>query len=628
MTVEAPPPVGDESLPPWAGGLPAAAVALRTLLHRVDSTATPLWAGPALNAALLRYEHIFLPMYAAHLDATGVITLTGAPREAAHALVAAATAAADTTLVTAAEAAKAAMRPLAPEEVAPWTALRPPAVGGVATVPPVPPLDVAFVWALARLDTVAYAADCVATFGTPLPVGEEATGKDAAAAAAAAATTTAAPASADAVAHVWAGNATESAAVVARLQWVLFATAAQAAEKPSPLLPGRLGESLSFLHHRRLLRRQHLYFLPGYLWPPVEGTATVSGVLGSSGVGNGLPRAATVRDRWEPRPRVAALRAAAASQRVFTRRLGASGWDDPAVVRAAVARYVRFLGLASTPAGANTFLVPTTDMDLVWHAHLMATAAYEADTTAAIGRVYPHVADDDVSVRGRLASGRAATTALWAATYPEHPYEPPPSLVVPCDPASTAAKGASKPSAVDVIAASAYASGVRGGFWPAGAIERASVKAKVALREEVVAEATAAVVAMDGLVAKRPPTGLVARRAWERSLGVATAAAWRRRIGPAAVPGGGWPGLYARGYVLSAGDPLEVAATPAFVDPETARGSAGAGAVYMSASSAGTACGGWGVGGGAGGGGVWGACDGGGGGCGGGCGGGGCGGGC
>ncbi|KAK1869352.1 hypothetical protein I4F81_011829 [Pyropia yezoensis] len=441
MTVEAPPPVGDESLPPWAGGLPAAAVALRTLLHRVDSTATPLWAGPALNAALLRYEHIFLPMYAAHLDATG------------------------------------------------------------------------------------------------------------------------------------------------------------AAEKPSPLLPGRLGESLSFLHHRRLLRRQHLYFLPGYLWPPVEGTATVSGVLGSSGVGNGLPRAATVRDRWEPRPRVAALRAAAASQRVFTRRLGASGWDDPAVVRAAVARYVRFLGLASTPAGANTFLVPTTDMDLVWHAHLMATAAYEADTTAAIGRVYPHVADDDVSVRGRLASGRAATTALWAATYPEHPYEPPPSLVVPCDPASTAAKGASKPSAVDVIAASAYASGVRGGFWPAGAIERASVKAKVALREEVVAEATAAVVAMDGLVAKRPPTGLVARRAWERSLGVATAAAWRRRIGPAAVPGGGWPGLYARGYVLSAGDPLEVAATPAFVDPETARGSAGAGAVYMSASSAGTACGGWGVGG-------------------------------
>lgn len=62
MTVEAPPPVGDESLPPWAGGLPAAAVALRTLLHRVDSTATPLWAGPALNAALLRYEHIFLPI--------------------------------------------------------------------------------------------------------------------------------------------------------------------------------------------------------------------------------------------------------------------------------------------------------------------------------------------------------------------------------------------------------------------------------------------------------------------------------------------------------------------------------------------------------------------------------------
>lgn len=50
-------------------------------------------------------------------------------------------------------------------------------------------------------------------------------------------------------------------------------------------------------------------------------------------------------------------------------------------------------------------------MDLVWHAHLMATAAYGRDTTALLGHVYVHTVDDDGTPGGRLDDGRAATAA-------------------------------------------------------------------------------------------------------------------------------------------------------------------------------------------------------------------------
>lgn len=74
----------------------------------------------------------------------------------------------------------------------------------------------AFVWALARLDGSAYAANCVATFGVPLPVGAGGTAAWAAA-----------------TAHGWVGNATEPAVVTARLHWLLFAAAAALAEAAS-----------------------------------------------------------------------------------------------------------------------------------------------------------------------------------------------------------------------------------------------------------------------------------------------------------------------------------------------------------------------------------------------------------
>lgn len=148
-----------------------------------------------------------------------------------------------------------------------------------------------------------------------------------------------------------------------------------------------------------------------HLWPPLAGTPAVPGSPGSPGVGGGVPRRAAPRDRWAPRPAVAALRAAAASQRLFTGHLIAPSWEEPAAAAAAAARYVRFLGLAACAGGRLPFLVPTPDMDLVWHAHLMATVAYGRDRTAQLWHVYIHTVDDDGTPGGRLADGRAATAA-------------------------------------------------------------------------------------------------------------------------------------------------------------------------------------------------------------------------
>lgn len=396
-------PSAPDPLPPWAAGLPEAAAALRTLLLRIDGTSGSIWTGTGLEAALFRYQHVFLPMYAAHLAATGVISLAGAPAAAADALVAAATDAARSTLHTALRTVAERGRRLSAEERAPWTALSPES-GGVAVVPPIPPLDVAFVWALARLDTAAYEADCVATYGVALPVGASET-----------------LASASATAHGWVGNATTAPVVTARLQWVVFATAAQVLETPPAVLPGCLGALCVHFRHRRLLRRLHREYLPAYLWPPLAGTDVVTGLRGMTGDGSGVPFKAEPRLRWAPRPRVAALQAVAESQRLFTGHLVAPGWDDPAAVVTATARYVRYLELAAGPRGRDTFLVPTPDMDLVWHAHLASTAAYARDTTAVVGHALAHTVDDDATPGRRLATGRAATAAAWAAAYPDHP---------------------------------------------------------------------------------------------------------------------------------------------------------------------------------------------------------------
>lgn len=352
MTViDHPPP---SALPSRAAGLPSAAAAMRDLLYRVDSSSTTLWGGAGLRLALFCNQEIFLPMCAANLAALGAVVLAGAPAEAAAALVAAASTVGHYTLfwwVAPTELVSA--KGLTVAERAPWAALKlgipivahARAAGGVVTVRPVLPLDVAFVWACARMELAAYEADCVARFGTALRVG----GGGGTASAAA----------------LDLGNATEAATVTARLWWVLFATATRAVEVPARLLPGPPGRALVGPCRRRAVRPGHATCLTWYLWASVTLSPLVSGLVGGIGAGGPSPRAVAAPPKGSPFSAVAALTTVAVSKRLFTGALTAPAGATAAAMANLTDWYVRLLRLAATPAGAATFLVPTPGMDLV-----------------------------------------------------------------------------------------------------------------------------------------------------------------------------------------------------------------------------------------------------------------------
>lgn len=58
--------------------------------------------------------------------------------------------------------------------------------------------------------------------------------------------------------------------------------------------------------------------------------------------------------------------------------------EDQAVLHHATARYHAFLDLmAASPAD---FLVPTLDIDLIWHTHQLAGPRYLTDTKTYVGR--------------------------------------------------------------------------------------------------------------------------------------------------------------------------------------------------------------------------------------------------
>lgn len=83
----------------------------------------------------------------------------------------------------------------------------------------------------------------------------------------------------------------------------------------------------------------------------------------------------------------------------------------------ALERYGKLVGLWATTM--NTFLVPTYDIDLMWHAHMASPIAYADDCMRLIGRLIGH--DDSVNDRGKgskLCNGASLTAELWAAHYP------------------------------------------------------------------------------------------------------------------------------------------------------------------------------------------------------------------
>ena len=146
---------------------------------------------------------------------------------------------------------------------------------------------------------------------------------------------------------------------------------------------------------------------PFHLVPPAEGAALAAP---AQPLACDLIAAAA-------QPLACDLIAAAARQKNFLWQVSAPQYGHEAFLADAVRRYAQLLLLMRQQPQA--FLVPTYDMDLVWHAHLAWPGAYAKDTAALCGRVISH--DDSVNNRapgGKLATSAAATAAAWGQAYP------------------------------------------------------------------------------------------------------------------------------------------------------------------------------------------------------------------
>ena len=95
--------------------------------------------------------------------------------------------------------------------------------------------------------------------------------------------------------------------------------------------------------------------------------------------------------------------------------------EKPFLTRA-VTRYLCFLELRRRNLGK--FLVPTYDIDIVWHAHQLQPT-YVADTTNLFGKMFNH--DDSDTNRtpgGKLSTCADSTSKLWASSCVQ-PLQPP-----------------------------------------------------------------------------------------------------------------------------------------------------------------------------------------------------------
>ncbi|KIP02262.1 hypothetical protein PHLGIDRAFT_112238, partial [Phlebiopsis gigantea 11061_1 CR5-6] len=108
---------------------------------------------------------------------------------------------------------------------------------------------------------------------------------------------------------------------------------------------------------------------------------------------------------FDDRPFSVELVGATIRQGSFVDEMQSLSWNDPsrmegdALLQHAIARYHAFLDL--TASTLSSFFVPTLDIDLAWHTHLMKGEAYQADCSTHIGRFVDH---EDKVDENRLAA--------------------------------------------------------------------------------------------------------------------------------------------------------------------------------------------------------------------------------
>ena len=107
-------------------------------------------------------------------------------------------------------------------------------------------------------------------------------------------------------------------------------------------------------------------------------------------------------------------------QATFLWQVSGPRFSDESFLRDGVINYGRFLTLMRLHPGA--FLVPTYQLDLIWHTHILAsTKAYQADCTAITG--FKHAPDHDDSVNDRsspetkLNVSTTSTRKLWLEAF-------------------------------------------------------------------------------------------------------------------------------------------------------------------------------------------------------------------
>ncbi|CAK4624592.1 unnamed protein product [Aphanomyces euteiches] len=92
-------------------------------------------------------------------------------------------------------------------------------------------------------------------------------------------------------------------------------------------------------------------------------------------------------------------------------------WSHAEVLQASIVRYHKFMHLMKIKYPTDV-LVPTADIDLVWHTHQTDTQAYYDFCTQDGGYLVKH---DDTIEGGDLKDGYSESFALWNAAYDE-PY--------------------------------------------------------------------------------------------------------------------------------------------------------------------------------------------------------------
>ena len=92
------------------------------------------------------------------------------------------------------------------------------------------------------------------------------------------------------------------------------------------------------------------------------------------------------------------------------------GWTRPGIFDAesrdldsAIARYHTFLDLCSRVV-LTRVVVPTLDIDLVWHTHMLRATDYRTQTKKLLGRILNH---DDKVEEGTMSTSFDETSQLW-----------------------------------------------------------------------------------------------------------------------------------------------------------------------------------------------------------------------